>query len=136
MSTVKIVLGKRPESIHRIVKVPLPEGKTGTIEVDFKYRTRREFAKFVDEMVEGTKAQAQAQAEAAEAAEEKFSTHSITDATVRANAKYLGDAIVGWNLDAELCEESLVQLCDELPGVCQALMDAYRAAITEGRSGN
>lgn len=128
MSTIKIILGKRPESIHRIVKVPLPEGKVGTIEVDFKYRTRREFAKFVDGMVEEAKARADT--------DESFNTHALAEATVQANAKYLGDAIVSWNLDAELCEESLVQLCDELPGVCQALMDAYRAALTEGRSGN
>lgn len=130
MATIKITLGKRPESLHRIVKVPLPEGKTGTIEVDFKYRTRREFAEFVDAMV----ADASAAAEAG--ADEKFTTLALADATVRANAKYLGEAIVGWNLDAELGEDSLIQLCDELPGVCQALMDAYRAALTEGRSGN
>jgi hypothetical protein len=28
------------------------------------------------------------------------------------------------------------QLCDELPGAAQDIMDAYRAAVVEGRLGN
>lgn len=129
MATITIKLGKRPETLHRIVKVEMPDGSTGVIEVDFVYRTRREFAALIDENVEFARAST-GEGDAGSA------TSRITESAIKTNANYLGEILKGWSLDAELNDESLEQLCDEMPGVAQAVIDAYRIAITEGRSGN
>lgn len=133
MSAIKIVLGKRPVSIHRVVTFQLPEGGEGVIEVDFKYRTRTEVAQLIDEH----SAQAREAATAAVAEEAFEITNSrITSSAIRAQSNFLGQVLVGWNLDVPLNADTIKQLCDELPGAAQALLDAHRVALAEGRSGN
>ena len=48
----KIVLGKRPETITAFVDIPLMSGEKAKVSCQFKYRTRQEFAKFLDENAE------------------------------------------------------------------------------------
>lgn len=129
----KITLGSRPKTFRRTVQVPLHEGATGTIEVHFKYRTRSEFGRFVDDMV----AAAQVPPPASQAAEDvAFSMHAAMEAARDQNADYLLQIIDSWGLDEPLSLDALRQLCDELPGAARALMDDYRAACIEGRLGN
>lgn len=120
MATIK--LGARPKSIKHTVSFPMLDGTQGQIACEFKYRTRREFGEFIEKMtadikpVEGTAA--------------------IHAAQVEQSAKYLGEVLDGWDLDAKLNHDSLVQLVDELPAAANAILDAYRGAIIEGRLGN
>ncbi|MFD1839145.1 phage tail assembly chaperone [Paracidovorax cattleyae] len=137
----KIVLGKRPETFKRIVSVPLLDGSKGTIECVFRYRTRKEFGALVDGIrAEAEKTGAQATAEAATAeegvSEKPWSLRDHFDKLVGTNAEYMLQILVGWNLDVDLSAESLQQLSDELPAASEAIVDAYRVAITEGRLGN
>lgn len=129
----KIKLGSRPSSFWHGITVPMPEGGTALLRMLYRYRTRTEFGRFVDEMVAaaGTAPPASQQAE-----DVRFSLHQALLAARDTNADYILQIAEGWNLDEEFNRANIVQLCDELPGAALAVIEAYRAAITEGRLGN
>ncbi len=126
----KIKLGARPKNFTRVVSFPMLDGTTGKIEVTYRYRTRSEFGAFIDKLVDAAGATKPANAE------EKFSMADLMDKTAGANADYLLDVVDAWNLDEDLNRANVQQLSDELPAAVNAIMEAYRAAITEGRLGN
>jgi len=128
----KIILGKRPKNFKRSIKVDLPEGGVGEVEVSFVYRTRTEFGQFIDQMMEEAGVKQTGQSED----EQKFSLEQALVKTREANADYIMRVADGWNLEAEFSRDTVAQLCDELPGVAMEIMNVYRAAITEGRLGN
>ena len=128
----KIKLGSRPASFSKVVKFPMLDGTEGAIKVDFKYRTRSEFGKFVDEAVE---ANAEPDAVVGDP-EEKFSLAKVTDKSGATNAEYILKIANGWDLDDEFNLDNALKLCDELPAAATAIMQTYRAAIVEGRLGN
>jgi hypothetical protein len=128
----KIKLGARPKTFKRVIKVALPEGEEGTIEVVYRYRTKTEFGKFLDEVLAAGQVTVQA-------TDADGVTLALADALAKtrdANADYILRVADGWNLDAEFSRETVAQLCDELPGVALAIMDQYRTACVEGRLGN
>lgn len=128
----KISLGKRPKSFKRVIKVPMLEGGEGTIEVSFIYRTRSEFGAFVDGLLKS------AEVTPASASDEDvaFSLQQALERTRDTNADYILQIVDAWNLDEPFSRAAVVQLCDELPGAAQAIINEYRAGITEGRLGN
>jgi len=145
----KIKLGARPQHITRTITATMPDGTVGAIEARYRYRTRVEFGAFIDERVAAAKAKAAAEAEAfsqsVRAAVEAgqpapepaaFSVAGQQRESRDANAAYLLDILDGWNLDEPLSLDSARQLCDEAPGMAQALIDGYREAVVEGRLGN
>ena len=123
----KIKLGARPKNFTRTVSFPMLDGSTGKIEVTYKYRTRSEFGAFIDKMVAG------AGDKPAKDADEKFSMADLMEKTAGANADYILDVVDAWNLDEDLNRANVQQLSDELPAAVTAIMEAYRAAINEGR---
>jgi hypothetical protein len=126
----KVVLGKRPESFKHTLKFQMHDGTEGTMEVVYKYRTLTEFGTFLDEWTSEQKAKL-------EAGEPKELTNEeLRRAQADANTDYLMHILVGWNLDVEFSRDAVLQLCDELPAGAIEAMNAYRAAITEGRLGN
>lgn len=127
MATIK--LGARPKAFKRAVTFPMLDGTTGTIEVSFKYRTRKEFGEFIDTMMA-------AAGEQKPAADEPFSMAALMEKTAGANADYVLQVADGWNLDEPLNHATVEQLSDEIPAAVTAIMEAYRVAITEGRLGN
>ena len=124
----KIVLGKRPKSFKRTVTFPMIDGTQGSIECEFKYRTKREYGEFIDRMTRSDKA--------AEPTQDQSGLQDLLTKTVEINADYLLDVLEGWNLDVKLSRETLQQLADELPAAAHAVMAEYRAVIVEGRLGN
>lgn len=138
----KIILGKRPASFNRVISFPMPGEDAGIIEVQFKYRTRTEFAAFMDNLQAEIKAAADADAArvlAALDAGQKVADPTQAQITGRQNdfnVRFLMDAVDGWNLDVPFDKESAQQLVDELPAAVNAIVSDYRAAITEGRLGN
>lgn len=125
----KIKLGSRPKSFKRVVKFPMIEGGEGAIECTFKYRTRKEFGEFIDRMMEASGAKAKAE-------DDKFSMAELMERTAGQNAQYIMDVLDGWSLDEELNLHNVQQLSDEYPAATNSIMEAYRAAIVEGRLGN
>lgn len=125
----KIVLGKRPQSFKHVVKFPMLDGTQGAIEVTYKYRTRTEFGQFIDKIMADAGVDKPADGEV-------FSLEKLMEKTAGSNADYLLQVLEGWDLDVALSHESAQQLADEIPGAANAIMESYRAAITEGRLGN
>ena len=129
----KIKLGARPKTFTHTISVPMPEGGSAQVQMVYRYRTRTEFGAFVDNLLltAGTAPPAtQADEDVA------FSLHQALEKTRDTNADYILQIADGWNLDEEFNRASVVQLGDELPGAAQAIIEAYRAALTEGRLGN
>lgn len=129
----KIKLGTRPSTFRHTVKVQLHEGQTGEVQMVYRYRTRTEFGAFVDNLIKT----AGAPPPASQADEDvAFSLRLALERTRDTNADYILQIAESWNLDEEFSRPNIVQLCDELPGVAIAIIDAYRVALTEGRLGN
>lgn len=135
-----ITLGARPKSFKRVVHFPMLDGTPGSIEVSYKYRTRTEFGAFIDGIV----AKAQAASDARQTTQQAASGSVVDDMTMvrimvktaQANADYLLDVLDGWGLDVPFNAENVRILSDQYPAATMAIMEAYRAAITEGRLGN
>lgn len=124
----KIVLGQRPKSFKKVVKFPMLDGSQGSIECEFKYRTQKEFNALFSEVFGMTTEDA-----------EKLTPEVLVarmNANVLQQAHFVGAALLGWNLDEPLTPDNVLQLCDELPGAAQAVMDTYRQAVRDGKLGN
>lgn len=124
----KVKLGSTPETFKKDVSFPMLDGSTGSIECEFIYRTRTQFGTFIDGLF--------ADAGEAPPADGAFSMEKLMSKTRDKNADYLAKVLKGWNLDEELTPAALKQLSDELPAAVAAIMEAYRAAVVEGRLGN
>jgi hypothetical protein len=128
----KIVLGSRPKNFKAIVNIPMLEGGEGSIEMSYVYRTRTEFGKMIDTLMDDAGVAPTGSGEE----EQKFSLADALEKTKETNADYIMKVADGWNLDIEFSRRAVAQLCDELPAAAMAIMNTYRSAITEGRLGN
>ncbi|MES1979547.1 MAG: phage tail assembly chaperone [Pseudomonadota bacterium] len=128
----KITLGSRPKSFKKVVKFPMLDGTTGSIECIYKYRTRKEFGVFIDGLLDAAKVKP----DASEDGEVKFSMSELMEKTAGANADYILQIVEGWNLDEDLSAATAQQLADEIPAAAAAIMETYRAAVQDGRLGN
>jgi hypothetical protein len=128
MPTVK--LGNRPKSFARVVKFKDIDGTELSIPVTYKYRTRQEFGAWIDTLPKHP--------ESADAAGEdgKFSSEKYVELMSAWNASKIEQMLEGWGLDVDCSPENIRQLCDEMPGGAEAIIEQYRAAIIEGRLGN
>jgi hypothetical protein len=129
----KIKLGERPKNFKKLVKFPLLDGTEGAITCVYKYRTRSEFGAFIDGVVEAAqlKPALDANGEA-----KSPSMAELMEKTAGANADYILKVIEGWDLEETLSHASVQELSDTYPAAAAAIMETYRAAITEGRLGN
>ena len=130
----KVILGNKPKNFKKAVTFPMLDGSEGSIEVLFKYRTKREYGAFIDE----AKASAGLRLTDKTDGDDKkeISWAEVHGLGIEANADHLMGVIEGWNLDAEPNREAFEQLADELPAAANAILETYRKAIIEGRLGN
>lgn len=138
----KIILGKRPQSFATTVSFPLLEGGDGTIPVEYKYRTRLEFADFTDAIQAKANERGDAEVEKlAKAMREGSNLNGnaevmLTTAQIEFAADYIMDSVTGWGLDVPFSRDAVLQLADELPLAITTIIEKYRAASTTGRLGN
>ena len=134
----KIKLGNRPKNFKRTISVQMLDGTTGTVECIFKYRTKREYGEFIDGITEAGRAAEKAKEAAKVEGEEvkPFSLAEYLEKSVDAGSDYILSILEGWNLDVELSKEAVEDLANEYPGAAAAIIETYRAAITEGRLAN
>ena len=126
----KIKLGNRPTHFKKIpVKFTLPDGEAGVIGVVFNYRTRSEFAAYLNQLFDASGTDKPAADE----------TPDFIALFAKSNEKtvvQLLDSIHSWDFEYELDKKTLIQLGDEIPSALSALASAYSSACTEGKLGN
>jgi hypothetical protein len=128
----KIKLGVRPDTFKQNVRFPMLDGTEGSIEVVYVYRTRTEFGAFIDEIMNAAKVEPTLD----EDGKPEFSMRALMEKTAGGNADYILKVVKGWNLDEPFNRENVQQLADELPAAAAAIMEQYRASVSEGRRGN
>lgn len=128
----KIKLGARPTTFRKVVEFPMLDGTKGAIEVIYKYRTRKDFGTFIDEIMDAAKVAPSTD----DQGEKSFSMADLMEKTAGSNADYILRVAEGWNLDEPFDLAHVQQLADELPAAASAIMETYRAAVVEGRLGN
>lgn len=133
----KVVLGQRPTHVTLVVDVTLPDGRAAAIEMRYVYRTRSEYGALVDKRMAEARAQEQQLQSQRQAGEILPYSELQHQAAVRdTQAQHICDIADGWNLDRAFDLEAVRELCDELPGAAQAIIDRYQLALIEGRRGN
>jgi coenzyme F420-reducing hydrogenase alpha subunit len=138
----KIKLGNRPKSFARTITFAMVEGGEGCMELQFKYRSRKELAKLTDEVQSAAQAQHDADIESIKAKAEKkepiepLKQIDVLDRDISLQVDYLMQVVEGWNLDEKFDRAAVEQLADEVPAAISAAIETYRKAINEGRSGN
>lgn len=134
----KLKLGAPPKTFKHKLRVSLLNGSEADIEMTYKYRTRTEFGKFLDELFDSAKVTVKDQSDD----EVTLSLAEALMKTKETNADYIMAIAEGWNVidedekPVEFSRDNVARLCDELPGVALAIINLYRTAVTEGRTGN
>lgn len=126
MALQRIKLGNPPKFFARTVEFVFIDGTKGSINVEFHYRTREEFAKFIAEAYkprpdEGAPETALENAAAAE---------------LDRDATLIRGALVSWDLEDGLSFDSARLLASTYPAAAAAILEEYRLAIVEGRRKN
>lgn len=139
----KIKLGNCPKTFKPIpIEAELPDGEMGKMTVTYKYFTKTDSGKLVDEMVAAAKANEThsdddaSQENGYQSAPAVFSMEDIMSKTRDHNAGYMLRVIDSWDLDEPVTLEKLKQLDNECPAVSVAIMSAFRTAAQTGKLGN
>lgn len=141
----KVKLGSNPKNFTKKVEIVLLDGSAGEIEINYRYRTRSQFAALLDEGIAANMASTKEVQKQADARAESSSDAAVskvpTVAEIYAAADGgLADFVMkiadGWDLDDEFNKASLLRLEDENPGALQAISDIYRSAVAEARAKN
>lgn len=133
----KVMLGQRPTHVTLMVDVTLPDGRAAVIEMRYRYRTRSEYGALVDaHMAKARAEQAALKAQLKPGEIPPYSELQHQLGVRDTQAQHICDIADGWNLDRAFDLEAVRELCDELPGAAQAIIDRYQLALIEGRRGN
>jgi hypothetical protein len=127
----KLVLGKTPENFKPFnVKFTLPDGVEDQIQVTFRYKTRSQFAAFLNELFH------KSGDEQAASTEDGVDFEALFAKGGAQTVAHLSQIIVAWDLDEPVNSKTLADLHDQVPNAAAAMTKAYSAACTEGRLGN
>lgn len=127
----KINLGKAPANFKRDVVIPMLDGSTDMLKITYKYRTRSEYAKMMDEVIFAAKDKAES------APQDKQGTfQEMISEQDDFSVNYVLEIAEGWDLSDAFNQENLQKLRDMYPGAIDAIINTYREAILEGRLKN
>ena len=128
----KLSLASAPKTFKRTVSIPLLDGSDADIEITYKYKTRSDYAKLLDDVVKSEKPKDK-QKEGEEV------TESAVDIFKRLGAgtvDYLMKIIESWDLDDEFNKANIADLIDKFPSAANKISETYRIAILEGATKN
>lgn len=131
-----IKLGNNPKTFKKVIPLFDVNGKKESLQIEFKYRTRLQFAELVD--ARNVREKAKEEADLAEAGEDGAA--KTYEQTVQ---EMLDDSVVkvleiaqGWDLEDEFNAENLVELDGMFPSALMDIQNAYQAALLETRRKN
>ena len=128
MATIK--LGNKPKTFKPFpVKFTMPDGEEGAINTTFKYRTRKEYGAFLNDLYHSADTEKPPEGE-------NIDFEALFAKGGEKTVKKLLDAIDAWEFGYDLSEETLLQMQDEIPASIAAFGAAYRLACLDGRLGN
>lgn len=126
----KLVLGKTPATFKPFdVKFVLPDGQDDQIKVTFKYKTRSQFAAFLNELF-------QEAGEEKPAPDEKVDFEKLFSKGGDKTVAHLSKIIADWDFTEAPTAETLRAMHDQAPAAAAAMTAAFSGACTEGRLGN
>lgn len=125
----KIQLGKAPATFKRCIKFKALDGTDCEINVEYKYRTRKEFAKFFEDFLDKEKGKAGETAD-------KRSLTEMVETGMAEDGKFLVEMLQSWDLDEPLNTANAERLSNEFPAAAAEIIAGYRMACMEGRLGN
>lgn len=126
----KLVLGKTPANFKPFnVKFTLPDGEEDQILVTFKYKTRSQFAAFLNELFNEA-------GETKPDTDEKLDFEKLFAKGGEKTVSHLTKIIADWDFAEKPTAETLRALHDQAPAAAAAMTSAYSAACSEGRLGN
>ena len=126
----KLILGKIPANFKPFnVKFTLPDGEEDQILVTFKYKTRSQFAAFLNKLFNEA-------GEEKPAAEAKVDFEKLFAKGGDKAVAHLAEIISDWDFAEKPNGETLRALHDQAPAAAAAMTNAYSAACTEGKLGN
>ncbi|WP_334109242.1 phage tail assembly chaperone [Methylobacillus sp.] len=123
MATIK--LGSAPATFNKTISFDLVNGEKGEITFEFVYRTRSEYAALVDEL------SAQGKLENFDASMTEI--YKVVD---KSAVDFILKAAKGWDLEDKFTPANVAKLVDQFPGAFNALTEAYRSALLDGRTKN
>lgn len=127
MASIK--LGNKPKTFKAFpVKFTMPDGAAGAINITFKYRTRKEYGAFLNDLYNSADAEKPPEGD-------KMDFEALFAKGGEKTVQRLIDAIDSWDFEYELSVATLVQMQDEIPASVAAFGDAYRGACLEGKLG-
>lgn len=125
----KIVLGKTPKNFKPFnVKFTLPDGAEDQIKITFRYKTRSEFATFLNSLF--------ASADVEQTTEDGIDFEALYKRAGDKTVSQLTQIIEEWDFSEPVTAATLSQLHDQVPAAAAAITAAYAAACNEGRLGN
>lgn len=122
----KFSLASAPKTFKRIVTITLLDDSTADIELTFKYKTRSEYAKLLDEVMKAEKS-------------DETKAETAVDIFKRlgaGTAEFLMKIVEAWDLDDEFNKSNVADLIDKFPAAANEITETYRIAILEGKSKN
>ena len=126
----KLILGKTPATFKPFpVKFTLPDGVEDQIVCTFHYKTRSQFAAFLNELFVES-------GEAKPDKDEKVDFEKLFAKGGEKTVAHLTKIIAGWDFAEAPTPETLAALHDQAPAAAAALTSSYSAACTEGKLGN
>ena len=126
----RIKLGTAPKSFKHKVSFPLLDGGKGEITVDFRYRNRIQFAEFIAEIYPDLKDGPK------ESDGLGIDVVSTSREASERDVNYILAAASGWDLEDDFDAGKVKELVNDFPAAANAIMAAYRTAITEGKAKN
>lgn len=137
----KFQFGETPDTFKRNVDVINIHGAESTIEFEFIYRTKKQFAALADEGLRASKEKALAEKDKGE---DSFLIENISpnfysemnEKTSKEGAEYVMKIVKTWDISNPLSVENLIKLEDECAGALQTIATVYAKAINEVRTKN
>ena len=125
----KLIIGKTPVNFKPFnVKFTLPDGEEDQILVTFRYKTRSQFAVFLNELYNETGED--------KPADDKIDFEKLFAKGGEKTVAQLTKIIADWDFAEKPTADTLRQLHDQAPACAAALTASFAKACTDGLLGN